>query len=125
MNQTFPGEAAQHQSKSLKPVFRLTELRFNDTILSEESPTFQAQTGEGETMPLFHRREKNTGSGVQFDPERYTPVIRRSICTGERSAGFRDRTTGRTEEIMLIRDDRDLEEFRTQYGIRGPIQEIY
>jgi hypothetical protein len=76
-------------------------------------------------MPLFHRREKNTGSGVQFDPERYTPVIRRSICTGERSAGFRDRTTGRTEEIMLIRDDRDLEEFRTQYGIRGPIQEIY
>ena len=76
-------------------------------------------------MALFRHRAKDPGPGARFDPERYTPVIRRSICTGERSAGFRDRTTGRTEEIMLIRDDRDLEEFRTQYGIQGTIQEIY
>ena len=76
-------------------------------------------------MLFFHRRKQEPEAVNRFDPERYTPVIRRSICTGERSAGFRDKATGRTEEIMLIRDDRDLEAFRAQYEIEGPIQEVY
>ncbi len=75
-------------------------------------------------MPLFGRR-KEKKPAVRFDPERYTPVIRCSICTGEQSAGFRDRTTGRVEEIMLIRDERDLEDFRAQYGIEGEIEKVY
>ena len=75
-------------------------------------------------MPLFHRK-KASGPVVRFDPERYVPVIRSSICTGEKSAGFRDRTTGRIEEIMLIRDDRDLQAFREQYGIQGEIETVY
>ena len=75
-------------------------------------------------MPWFQR--KTTVSPVtRFDPERYTPIIRCSICTGEKSAGFRDRTTGRVEEIMLIRDDRDLADFRAQYGIESKIEEVY
>ena len=75
-------------------------------------------------MPLFGKKKKPV-SMVRFDPERYTPVIRCSICTGEKSAGFRDRETGRVEEIMLIRDDRDLAEFRSQYGITGEIERVY
>lgn len=75
-------------------------------------------------MPLFGKKKKSV-STARFDPERYTPVIRCSICTGEKSAGFRDRETGRVEEIMLIRDDRDLAEFRSQYGITGEIERVY
>ena len=75
-------------------------------------------------MPLF-RKKTPKETAVRFDPERYTPVIRCSICTGEQSAGFRDRETGRVEEIMAIRDEKDLAEFRSQYGITGEIAKVY
>lgn len=45
------------------------------------------------------------------------PVIRSSICTGEKAAGFQDIHTGKFTEIMLIRTPSDLEEFRRLYGI--------
>ena len=73
-------------------------------------------------MPLFHRKKAPV---ERFDPERFTPVIRCSICTGEQSAGFRDRISGRVEEIMLIRDEKDLSAFRKQYGIEGEIERVY
>ena len=42
---------------------------------------------------LFLRRSlKDT---VPFDPETQTPVIRASICTGERVAGFKNKADGR------------------------------
>ena len=72
------------------------------------------------------KKKKRTEAAVSsFNPERYTPVIRCSICTGEQSAGFRDRETGRVEEIMLIRDEKDLASFRAQYGITGEIEKVY
>ena len=52
-----------------------------------------------------------------FDDTLRTPVIRCSICTGEQTAGFRDLKTGEFHEIMLIRSDRDLEEFKLTYGV--------
>ena len=45
-------------------------------------------------------------------------MIRASICTGEKVAGFRDEKTGRFEELMLIVEDRDLEEFLKLYGVK-------
>ena len=63
--------------------------------------------------------------GPQYDVERLLPVIRSSICTGEKTAGFQDRETGRFTEVMLIRTQKDLDEFRTQYGIEGEIKTIY
>lgn len=53
------------------------------------------------------------------------PVIRCSICTGEQVAGFRDKQTGEFLEIALLRGERDLQAFRTRYGIDGPIKKIY
>lgn len=50
-----------------------------------------------------------------FDKTGKHAVIHASICTGERVAGFKDDKTGRFEEIMLIRNDKDLEEFMVQY----------
>lgn len=62
---------------------------------------------------MFHKKAKPQG----YDRETQRPVIRAGICTGEQVAGFRDRRTGKFTEIMLIRDRRDLEEFREVYGI--------
>ena len=39
-----------------------------------------------------------------YDPARWKPVIRCSICTGEMAAGFKERATGRVEAGLLIRD---------------------
>ena len=41
--------------------------------------------------------------------------MRKSICTGEMTAGFVDRKTGRFRELML-EDERGLEEFRRATG---------
>lgn len=52
-----------------------------------------------------------------YDREKYLPVLRCSICTGEQVAGFRELATGRFHEVMLIRDDRDLRQFLDAYGL--------
>ena len=55
--------------------------------------------------------------GFQFDREHHKPVIRSSICTGEQVAGFKDLRTGRFTEIMLVRNNEDIEEFTQKYGV--------
>lgn len=60
-----------------------------------------------------------------YDPEVWTPVIKSSICTGEKTAGFKNRKTGHIEEVALIISDRDLQEFRETYGLKGNIETVY
>ena len=72
-------------------------------------------------MNLFGK--KNKKEVRSYDPARYKPVLHCSICTGEQVAGFRDTETGRFEDIMLIRDDRDLQEFMQTYGVESLIKE--
>jgi hypothetical protein len=72
---------------------------------------------------FFHRKEKHQEAG--YDAEAMTPVIRCSICTGEQVAGFRRKSDGSFEEVMLIRDDGDLRQFRELYGINEEIEKIY
>lgn len=62
---------------------------------------------------MFRRKKEKR----DYDRENLRPVIRSSICTGERTAGFRNVHTGKFTDVMLIRDDRDLEEFLETYGI--------
>ncbi len=47
-----------------------------------------------------------------YDPEKSEPVIRCSICTGEQTAGYKDKADGTFHEVMLIRDENDLREFQ-------------
>lgn len=63
---------------------------------------------------FFPRKKRENRS---YDREKLRPVIRCSICTGERVAGFRDKSTGKFSEVMLIRNIGDLEEFRRLYAI--------
>lgn len=54
---------------------------------------------------------------IEYDRDNLKPVIQSSICTGEKVAGFRDVNTGKFTEVMLIRDNKDLDEFLTTYDI--------
>ena len=60
-----------------------------------------------------------------YDPAVRVPAMRCSICTGEKTAGFRNLQTGKFEDVMLIRDDKDLKSFCEQYGITGELEKIY
>ena len=52
-------------------------------------------------MKLFGRKKKQEPA-IQFDPETQYAVIRSSICTGEKVAGFKNKTDGHFTEVMLI-----------------------
>ncbi len=60
-----------------------------------------------------------------YDRALLEPVMRSSICTGEKVAGFREKDTGRFREVSLIRSPADLEAFKRRYGIEGEIPTIY
>lgn len=60
-----------------------------------------------------------------YDPAVKEPMIRASICNNEQVAGFKNLQTGAFEEIMLIRNESDLDSFRKQYGITGKITKFY
>ncbi len=63
---------------------------------------------------MFGRKKKE---GKTYDRENQKPVVKCSICNGEQVAGFKDLRTGKFEEIMFIRTDADLAEFKEMYGI--------
>lgn len=54
-----------------------------------------------------------------YDRENLRPVIRSSICTGEQVVGFKDIHTNKFNEVMLIRNSSDMDEFLKMYGIAG------
>lgn len=61
-----------------------------------------------------------------FPPEDFEPVIRASICTGEKVACMRNRHTGQLRELMLIRRPEDLDAFCRQYQLdREKIKTVY
>lgn len=63
--------------------------------------------------PLPERRREV----ITFDPERQTAMIRSSICTGEKVAGFKDKETGHFTEVMLIRSPEDEQRFKDEYHL--------
>lgn len=60
-----------------------------------------------------------------YDKDSKRPVIKASICTGEQVAGFKDIHTGKIEEVMLIRSEADLDNFKKMYGINEKIEKEY
>lgn len=70
-------------------------------------------------MGLFHKKiEKKS-----YDKEKKRPVLKCSICNGEQVAGFKDINTGKFEEVMLIRNERDLDIFQRTYDIAEIVKE--
>ena len=69
-------------------------------------------------MKLFGRN-KSREAAVQFNPETQYAVIRSSICTGEKVAGFKNKTNGHFSEVMLIRSAADEKEFKETYRVES------
>lgn len=68
---------------------------------------------------IFRKNMKKT----EYDITNKQAVIRASICNGEQVAGFKDRTTGKFEEVMLIRNEKDIEAFKKEYGVSDILKE--
>ena len=64
---------------------------------------------------MFNRRKKHTIP--LYDKTGKIPVIRSSICTGEQVAGFKDASSGKLDELMLIRNGNDFMEFLSLYQV--------
>lgn len=60
---------------------------------------------------------KKTNLKQEYDKENQKPVIKCSICTGEQVAGFKDIHTGKFQEVMLIKGEKDLQTFREMYDL--------
>ena len=69
-------------------------------------------------MKLFGRK-KSREAAVQFNPETQYAVIHSSICTGEKVAGFKNKSDGHFTEVMLIRSPADEKEFKETYGVKS------
>lgn len=64
---------------------------------------------------IFGKKKKE--ETVSFDKETQIPVIKCSICTGEQVAGFKEKSTGKFQEVMLIAGKEDLDAFCKRYGV--------
>lgn len=72
---------------------------------------------------IFRKEKKREHKS--FDREQVKPVIRCSICNGEQVAGFQNLQTKKFEEVMILRNPQDLQDFMEQYGITEKIEKIY
>ena len=52
-----------------------------------------------------------------YNKDEQKPVIRSSICTGEKVAGFKDLRNGKFTEVMLIMNRKDMDLFLEKYDI--------
>lgn len=71
---------------------------------------------------MFRKKKQQV---LSYDAEKLRPALKSGICTGEKVAGFVEKSTGNFQDIMLVRNDADLEEFIRIYGIHEPLQKIY
>lgn len=62
---------------------------------------------------MFGLKKKNSS----YNKETQIPVMRVSICTGEKVVGFKDKITGKFADVMLIRNESDLNKFCKEYGV--------
>ena len=67
-------------------------------------------------MKLFGRKTPEPEL-PPFSAEDFEPVIRASICTGEKVACMRDKASGKLHEIMVIRTEADRAAFCRCYGL--------
>lgn len=61
--------------------------------------------------------ETDPRATVSYDAAKQEPVIRASICSGEKAAGFIDRESGKFTEAMLIKSPEDEQLFKEIYKL--------
>ncbi|MCI9278293.1 aspartate dehydrogenase [bacterium D16-50] len=66
---------------------------------------------------MFWKKQGKPEKQLDYDRENWRPVLKCSICNGERVAGFKNIRTGEFKEESFIRSDEELEAFKRRYGI--------
>ena len=66
---------------------------------------------------MFGKKNKYTNNDIVFDSDKQYAVIRCSICTGEKVAGFKNYSDGHFTEVMLIKSQKDEEIFKETYHL--------
>ena len=74
-------------------------------------------------MGIFTK--KKIRKRLEYNKEKERPVVRCSICNGERVAGFMEYGTKNFREVAFIRDNAELEDFKESCGVEGDIEKIY
>ena len=67
---------------------------------------------------MFGKKNK-TDNEIVFDSEKQYAVIRSSICTGEKVAGYKNYSDGHFIEVMLIKSKKDEDIFRETYNLES------
>lgn len=93
------GEDAYHHLRELYNRVLQENLDIGHNNFIEKSTWWRAA--------MFHKKIKKES----YDKEHQKPIVKSSICSGEKVAGFKDLQTGKFEEVMLIRDSKDLDFF--------------
>ena len=73
---------------------------------------------------LFSKKQYKITPAYDYDPVKEKPMIRASICNGEQVAGFKNRETGEFHEVMMIRNDEDLQIFKQTYHLED-VEKVY
>lgn len=66
---------------------------------------------------MFKKKEKDLKKLIDYDPDKQYAVIRSSICTGEKVAGFKNKEDGHFTEVMLIRTPQDEVLFKETFNL--------
>ena len=66
---------------------------------------------------MFRRKKDTLKNIIEFDPDKQYAVIRSSICTGEKVAGFKNKDDGHFTEVMLIKSPSDEKIFRDTFNL--------
>lgn len=66
---------------------------------------------------MLFQKKKQAFEKREYDRINEKPVLKCSICNGEQVAGFKDIRTGKFHEVMFIRNEKDLQDFKETYGV--------
>lgn len=62
---------------------------------------------------------------IDYDRADWKPMLLVSICTGEKTAGFKNIHTGEFKGECLIATESDLAGFKKKYGISEDLEKMY
>lgn len=54
---------------------------------------------------------------LSYNKENQKPILKCSICNGEQVAGLKDIHTGKFDDIMIIKNTKDLDAFKKMVGV--------
>ncbi len=66
---------------------------------------------------MFGFKKRRVEKTIEFDAENEKPVIRCSICNGEKVAGFKNIRTGKFRDMFFVKNDADIEMFAKMCGV--------